>query len=32
MDVLVLQNHVCLKEDQPPMEGAETYRRQFDLD
>ncbi|MHC4597890.1 MAG: carbamoyltransferase family protein [Planctomycetota bacterium] len=32
MDVLVLENHVCLKEDQPPMDGAEAYRRQFDLD
>lgn len=32
MDVLVLGNHVLLKEDQPPMEGAEEYRRQFKLD
>ena len=32
MDVLVLENHVLLKENQPPMEGAEAYQRQFALD
>jgi carbamoyltransferase len=32
MDVLVLGHHVCLKEDQPPMAGAEEYKKQFKLD
>jgi carbamoyltransferase len=32
MDALVLGNHVLLKADQPPMEGAEDYRSQFKLD
>ena len=32
MDALVLGNHVLLKADQPPMEGAEAYRSQFKLD
>jgi len=32
MDVLVLQNHVLIKENQPPMPGAEAYKRQFKLD
>lgn len=32
IDVLVLGNVVCLKEDQPVMEGAEAYRKQFALD
>jgi len=29
MDVLVLENCICLKEKQPPLEGAERYRRRF---
>jgi len=32
MDVLVLQNCILVKENQPPMAGAEAYRRQFKLD
>ncbi|MCL5269345.1 MAG: carbamoyltransferase [bacterium] len=32
MDALVLGHHVLLKKDQPPMAGAEEYRRQFKLD
>jgi carbamoyltransferase len=32
MDALVLEDCVCLKEQQPPMEGAEAYRQQFTLD
>jgi carbamoyltransferase len=32
MDALVLGHHVLLKKDQPPMPGAEEYRRQFKLD
>jgi len=32
MDVLVLENYVLLKEDQPPMEGAEEYKKEFKLD
>lgn len=32
MDVLVLGHHVLLKQDQPPMPGAEEYRKQFALD
>ena len=32
MDVLVLENCICLKEDQPPMAGAEEYKKQFKLD
>lgn len=32
MDALVVGHHVMLKRDQPPMEGAEEYRRQFKLD
>ena len=32
MDALVLEDVVCLKEDQPAMEGAEDYKRQFKLD
>jgi carbamoyltransferase len=32
MDVLVLENFICLKEDQPPMEGSEEYKKQFKLD
>ena len=30
MDALVLENCVLLKEDQPPMPGADEYRRKFD--
>lgn len=29
MDALVLENCVLLKEDQPPMPGAEEYKRKF---
>ncbi len=32
MDVLVLENIVLLKENQPEMPGAEEYKRQFKLD
>ncbi|MHC4886767.1 MAG: carbamoyltransferase C-terminal domain-containing protein, partial [Planctomycetota bacterium] len=32
MDVLVLQNCVCLKTEQPPMEGAEEHKAKFKLD
>ena len=32
MDALVLENCVCLKEDQPVMPGAEEYKKQFKLD
>jgi len=32
MEALVLENCLCLKEDQPPMSGAEQYRKQFKLD
>jgi len=32
MDALVLQNCVLLKEGQPPMPGAEEYKRLFKLD
>lgn len=32
MDALVLEDLICLKENQPPMEGAEEYKRQFKLD
>ena len=32
MDALVLENFICLKEDQPPMEGSEEYKKQFKLD
>ena len=32
MDALVVGRHVLLKGDQPPMEGAEEYRRRFKLD
>jgi carbamoyltransferase len=32
MDALVLGHHLLLKKDQPPMPGAEEYRRQFKLD
>lgn len=32
MDVLVLQNCLLLKENQPPMVGAEEYKKKFKLD
>ncbi|OVE78259.1 hypothetical protein BVX98_00895 [bacterium F11] len=32
MDALVLENCVLLKEDQPPLEGAEEYKKKFKLD
>ena len=32
MDALVLGNHLLLKEDQPPLPGAEEYKAQFKLD
>jgi carbamoyltransferase len=32
MDALVLENFICLKEDQPPMKGSEEYKKQFKLD
>ncbi len=32
MDALVLENFICLKEDQPPMQGSEEYKKQFKLD
>ena len=32
MDALVLENAVLLKEDQPAMEGAEEYKKEFKLD
>jgi carbamoyltransferase len=32
MDALVLENYICLKEDQPAMEGSEEYKKEFKLD
>jgi carbamoyltransferase len=32
MDALVLENCVCLKEEQPPLPGADAYRKKFKLD
>ena len=32
MDALVLEDCICLKDDQPPMKGAAEYRAQFELD
>ena len=32
MDVLVLQNQILFKEDQPKVEKNETWRQEFDLD
>jgi len=32
MDALVLENCLCFKQDQPPMAGAEEYRKKFKLD
>ena len=32
MDALVMGHHVFLKQDQPPLAGAEQYRAKFKLD
>ncbi|MCB4757435.1 MAG: carbamoyltransferase [Elusimicrobia bacterium] len=32
MDVLVLENYILMKEDQPPLAGAEAYKGKFKLD
>ena len=32
MDVLVLEDCVCLKDEQPPMPGAEEHKKKFKLD
>ncbi|MFL6468417.1 MAG: carbamoyltransferase [Pyrinomonadaceae bacterium] len=32
MDALVLEDFICLKEDQPPMAGADEYKKEFKLD
>jgi len=32
MDALVLEDCLCLKEEQPPMAGAEEYKKKFKLD
>lgn len=32
MDALVLENFICLKEDQPEMPGSEEYKKEFKLD
>jgi len=32
MDALVIENCLCLKENQPVMEGAEEYKKRFKLD
>ncbi len=32
MDALVLENFICLKEDQPEMQGSEEYKKEFKLD
>ncbi len=32
MDALVLEDCLCLKEDQPPMPGADAYKKKFKLD
>ncbi len=32
MDALILGNFLLLKENQPPMEGAQKYKKQFKLD
>jgi carbamoyltransferase len=32
MDALVLENCLCLKENQPNMPGADAYKRKFKLD
>ncbi len=32
MDALVLENFICLKDDQPEMPGSEEYKKEFKLD
>jgi carbamoyltransferase len=32
MDALVLEDFICLKEEQPAMPGAEEYKKEFKLD
>ncbi len=32
MDALVMENCLCLKEEQPQLPGAEEYKKQFKLD
>jgi carbamoyltransferase len=32
MDALVLEDCLCIKEEQPPMPGAKEYRGRFELD
>lgn len=32
MDALVLEDHICLKEEQPVMKGSEEYTKKFKLD
>jgi hypothetical protein len=32
MEALVVGNCLCLKKQQPPMQGAEEYKAQFKLD
>ena len=32
MDALVLESFVCLKDEQPPMQGSEEYKKEFQLD
>jgi len=32
MDILVLEGILCQKTEQPPLAGADEYRRQFRLD
>ena len=32
MDALVLEDCLCMKEDQPPMAGADEYKKKFKLD
>lgn len=32
IDALAIGNHLLLKEEQPPLPGAEAYRARFELD
>ena len=32
MDALLLENCLCLKAEQPAMDGAEAYKKKFKLD
>jgi carbamoyltransferase len=32
MDALVLENYLCLKQEQPAMAGADEYKKKFRLD